>query len=118
MLLDDSVVLLHMDNGESGCFIPVDAKHKDHLISLRRLTVLKAETEKLLCEMAKKLRSGDIEALPARNDDRHNACAFCDYRSVCGREDDGPEREIPSIRHAECLKLLEEKEAQTDAVDR
>ena len=117
MLLDDSIVLLHMDNGESGCFIPVDAKHKDHLISLHRLTVLKQETEKLLCEMAQKLRSGDVDALPARNNDKYNACAFCDYRSVCGREDDMPEREIPAIKHADCLKILEEKEAQTDALD-
>ena len=117
MLLDDSIVLLHMDNGESGYFIPVDAKHKDHLISLHRLTVLKQETEKLLCEMAQKLRSGDVDALPARNNDKYNACAFCDYRSVCGREDDMPEREIPAIKHADCLKILEEKEAQTDVVD-
>ncbi len=117
MLLDDSVVLLHMDNGESGCFIPVDSKHKGHLISLHRLAVLKKETEKLLCEMALKLRSGAIDALPARNNDRYNACAYCDYRSVCGREDDMPEREIPAMRHAECLKVLEEKEAQTDALD-
>ena len=117
MLLDDSVVLLHMDNGESGCFIPVDAKHKDHLISLHRLTQLKAETEKLLCEMAKNLRSGKIDALPSRNNERYNACAFCDYRSVCGREDDMPEREIAPMRHAESLKVLEERQAQTDAVD-
>ena len=117
MLLDDSVVLLHMDNGESGCFIPVDAKHKDHLISLHRLTVLKKETEKLLCAMAGKLRSGEIDALPARNNERYNACAFCDYRSVCGREDDMPEREIPQIRFADCMEILEEREAQNDAVD-
>ncbi len=117
MLLDDSVVLLHMDNGESGCFIPVDSKHKGSLISLHRLSVLKSETEKLLCEMAQKLRSGKIEALPAQDSERHNACAYCDYRSVCGREDDMPQREIPAAGFADCLKILDEKEAQTDAVD-
>lgn len=118
MLLDDSVVLLHMDNGQSGCFIPVDDKHKDNLISLHRLAVLKSETEKLLCAMAANLRSGRIDALPVRNNASYNACAYCDYRSVCGREDDMPEREITSMKHAECLELLEKKEAQSDAVDR
>ena len=106
-----------MDNGESGCFIPVDSKHKGSLISLHRLSVLKSETEKLLCEMAQKLRSGKIEAMPAQDSERHNACAYCDYRSVCGREDDMPQREIPAAGFADCLKILDEKEAQTDAVD-
>ena len=118
MLLDDSVVLLHMDSGESGCFIPVDKKSRSgSLISLQRLVTLKQETEKLLCEMAKNLRAGRIEALPARNNPEHNACAYCDYRSACGREDDMPERRVASMRHEESLKVLDERQVQSDAVD-
>ncbi|MBQ7542636.1 MAG: PD-(D/E)XK nuclease family protein [Clostridia bacterium] len=118
MLLDDSTVLLAMDSGESGCFIPVDKKTKSgSLISLHRLALLKQETEKLLCDMARNLCAGGIEALPARNTADHNACAWCDYRSVCAHEDDMPERRIPSLRHADCLKVLDEKEVETDAVD-
>ncbi|MBQ7547821.1 MAG: PD-(D/E)XK nuclease family protein [Clostridia bacterium] len=121
MLLDDSVVLLHMDSGESGCFIPVDKKSRSNtLISLHRLAVLKKETERLLREMARNLRAGRIDALPARNNKDYNACTFCDYRSVCAREDDMPEREIEKIPHQDCLEILDEREegqVQTDAVD-
>ena len=113
MLLDNDTVLLQMDSTQSGCFIPVgQRKTVDSLISLTRLSQLKKETEKLLRTMAGNLRSGAIEALPA-----HSSCDYCDYRSVCGREDGDPEREIASMRHAECLRILDERQAQTDAMD-
>ena len=81
------------------------------------MAALKRETERLLCEMARSLRSGRIDALPARNSRDHNACAFCDYRSVCGHEDDDPERAVIPMTHAESLQELDERQVQNDAVD-
>ena len=119
MLLDDETILLHMDSEQSGCFIPVDKKGKsDSLISLQHLAQLKKETERLLRQMAIHLQDGRIEAVPAQVKGQTQVCAYCEYRSVCAREDDMPVREIESEKHAQCLQRLDEQEVKDDAVDR
>ena len=118
MLLDDETILLGMDSAQSGCFIPVDKKGKsDSLISLHHLAELKKETERLVTQMAQNLQSGQIEAVPARIKGNTHVCDYCDYRSVCAREDDMPAREIVSAKHNDCLQYLDNKEAGNDAVD-
>lgn len=118
ILLDDETVLLGMDESRSGCFIPVDKKGKsDSLISLHRFAELKKETERLLTQMAQNLQSGKIEAVPATVKNHTQICTYCDYRSVCMREDGMPQREVVSMKHTDCLQYLDDREAQSDAVD-
>ena len=118
LLLDREVVLVSMDENQNGCFIPWEAGQKSKsLISLRQLAALEQQTQDLLRQMAAALRSGNIPAYPFRNS-KHEACTFCDYRSVCGTEDTDRRREIDNTSHAECLKQLDAERGTDDAVDR
>ncbi len=115
LLLDDEQVLRAMEPGVQGIFIPATMK-KDGTLSksssvatLAQFGALGRRAEKLLSDMAKTLRQGDIDALPfvtASND----PCRYCDYRAVCGHEQDDRVRE-PSFDSAEAvLAALRETE--------
>ena len=118
LLIDREIVLVSMDENQNGCFIPWDNKRRSKsLISLRQLSELEERTQALLRQMALELRHGNIPALPSKSG-KHEACAYCDYRAVCGIEDTDPRREIQNDTNAECLKQLDSKEDTDDAVDR
>ena len=63
--------------------------------------------EEKITEMAGLLHQGMIAALPASREGS-TPCAYCDYRSVCGREEDWPERQIVRMKNAEVFEKLEE----------
>ncbi len=115
LLLDDEQVLRAMEPGVQGIYIPATLK-KDGTLSktssvatLAQFGALGRRAEKLLCNMAATLREGDIDALPfvtATND----PCRYCDYRAVCGHEQDDRVRE-PSFDSAEAvLAAIQETE--------
>ena len=41
-------------------------------------------------ELSSRIRSGEIEAAPARKGEGHNACTYCAYAAVCGRDEQSP----------------------------
>ena len=59
----------------------------------------------LLREMGESLHNGDIEALPAKG--RYDACAYCDYRVMCSREQKESGRDIKKKSMAETMHLME-----------
>jgi ATP-dependent helicase/nuclease subunit B len=71
---------------------------------------LKTRAETLLRDMAATLRAGDVAALPARDGDKVDACAYCDYRAVCGHEANDPVREIRRLSADDVWHELEADE--------
>ena len=41
-------------------------------------------------ELSSRIRQGEMEAAPARKGDSHNACTYCPYAAVCGRDEQSP----------------------------
>ena len=95
-LFSDPEVLEGMESDGAGVFIPAKIKDgqidaKSSVASLEELGKLKRYIESLLRQMVKTLWSGDIPALPLE-EKQFDLCGWCDYRSICGREEDGPKR--------------------------
>lgn len=112
LILDDPAVIQAMEADAAGVFIPVRLNRKGEpdkgasLASLAQFGMLKQRVETLLADMAATLRGGDIAALPAQSD-TVDACAYCDYRAVCGHEADDPVRLLADRDAAEVLRDLE-----------
>ena len=91
LLLDNPEVIRAMEHDVGGLFIPAKMNAaglpdaRSSVASLERFGLLKNKIEKLLCDMASTLRSGDIAAVPTVSDG-HSACDWCALRSVCGHE--------------------------------
>ncbi len=97
LLIDNEEVLRAMEPSLQGVFIPAKRKKSGEwdssssVMSLAEFGALGRKARNLLAEMAKSLREGEVDALPLR-DATHNACRYCDYRSVCGHEDEDRSR--------------------------
>ena len=58
--------------------------------------------------MAAELHNGEIAALPLANGNKL-PCDYCDYRAVCGRQEDDPAREKQSFdKPADIYRKIEE----------
>ncbi len=111
MLLKNDSVVLAMDSSGTGVYVPAYFTSKNELkgtlISLDQLRKLKNKTDALLGEMADMLHSGKIVVLPVGGSAHKDTCKYCDYKSVCGHEDDSPVREVEGFAHADALAMLE-----------
>lgn len=110
LLLSDPIVLKGMEEDGAGVFIPAKVKDgqidaKSSVASLEELGKLKRHIESLLCQMAKNLWSGEIAALPAE-ENGFDLCDWCDYRSVCGREEDGPKQHREQLSREEFFQRI------------
>ncbi|MDR1563493.1 MAG: PD-(D/E)XK nuclease family protein [Oscillospiraceae bacterium] len=91
LILNDIEVLQGMEQGLGGVFIPVASKKDgafksyESLASLEEMGVLARHIEDMLKSMAESLHSGSIEAEPFNAGER---CELCDYRAVCGHEEE------------------------------
>ncbi len=98
LLLDDPAIVRAMEAEAAGLFIPARIGANGNYLagssvaSLRQFGLLKKRIEALLCDMAATLRKGDVAAVPACGS--VDACAWCDYRAVCGHEAGDPARLI------------------------
>lgn len=111
LILDAPDVIAAMDRGGNGEYIPVTLKDgmpdkKDHVVSHEELKFVLEYLKKLIADMAQELQKGDIPALPLSG--KHNdACEWCPYRPVCGREKDDPAREMQDWDRDSAMKELE-----------
>ncbi len=98
LLIDNPDIIRAMEADAAGLFIPArlgakgDCLAGSSVASLEQFGQLKKRIDRLLCAMAETLRAGDVAAFPAAG--RVDACTWCDYRAVCGRDPDGPARLI------------------------
>lgn len=111
LLLSDPTVLAGMEADGAGVFIPAKLKDgqidaKSSVASLEELGKLKRHIESLLQQMAKNLWSGEISALPLE-ESGFDVCAWCDYRSICGREENGPKRCREQLSREEFFRRID-----------
>lgn len=110
LLLDDPAIVRAMEADAAGLFIPARIGANGNYLagssvaSLEQFGLLKKRIERLLRDMARTLREGDIAAVPACGS--VDACAWCDYRAVCGHEAGDPVRLIAKQDAEEVWKDL------------
>ncbi len=127
VVLNDPRVITLMEHGGSGVYIPakLDAatgKISGSYMSLKALERLKEIADRLILQMAGLLRSGEIDALPvcptgkgASSSHYGHVCTYCDYKAVCGYEEDIPVKEFVCVNTAEAVKVLEADEEGGEA---
>ena len=112
MVLADPSVVLAMERETGENFIPatLDAagNPKGNVATKEQFDLLRRVIERLLVQMGEGLLAGDIAAIPTR-DGQHNACDYCEYKAVCGRDPEDPANELKSKRFAAAMKELEEE---------
>lgn len=114
LILDDSRVIYAMDSRLSGNIVPARVKKEGGntgtLISFKQIGLLMKRVEKILADMAVSLHEGRISVLPVcskvSNTSYEDVCKYCDYKEVCGKDDDTKKREVERLKHEESLALL------------
>lgn len=112
IVLEDTEVIEAMELGTAGRYIPVSLK-KDgsytatsSLITEEQLRLLRRQIAGNVVQMAELLHRGRIGAVPANRNGRL-PCEYCDYRAVCGRETQWPDRPVVKLEKAEIYEQLE-----------
>ena len=113
LVLDDPGVVLAMEKEGQENFIPAKldkgGQVKGSAITLQQFALLRGVVEQLLTGMADRLMAGDIEAMPLQRGDKV-PCTYCDYRAVCGRDEDSPTRLLDKRNMKAVLEELEADE--------
>ena len=97
MILNDPAVLEGMDRSLRGTLLSGKIKKSaqdvsDRCISLTQLCLLAKRMDRILKQMGEDLHRGRVEALPVFGKNHGRTCEWCDYRSVCQREEGGKRR--------------------------
>ncbi len=114
MVLDDSRVIYAMDSRAEGELVPAlikkDGENSGTLISIKQMSLLMKRVEKILADMAVSLHEGEIPVRPAfaqlTTSPYHDVCKYCDYKDVCGFDEDTKKNEIAKVKHDESLRML------------
>lgn len=102
LLLDQLEVIYGMEKSGAGLYIPARVRKDGTLdsnssaASMAQMKALSGYVKGKISGMASHLQAGSIPALPAFGAG-YEGCAWCDYRSVCLREDADPVRELLSL---------------------
>ena len=114
LVLNDIEMLGALEKSRSGRFIPVRYK-KDMSFtanSLQNMAVrdefdlLFGNAERKLRVMGEELHSGNIAVDPTDGCDGTDACKYCDYRIVCGREPSAINRRAEKLKNGEIYDRL------------
>lgn len=120
IVLDNFTVVEAMDKEISGLFIPVKLDKNGNisgsLISLKQLEKLREKADKVLIRMADSLHQGIIDASPVHGANYEKVCEYCDYKAVCGYEDNKPKRTLFDDKLKDVLAALSEGD-EADEMD-
>lgn len=111
LILSDDEIIRAMEEGAAGKFVPASIKKDGTLgrgssvLSEEELREVLLHSKRLIATMGQKLSAGRVEADPAMVN--RNACKFCPYGAVCGRELD--DRDVVQDR-ASTAEILEQME--------
>jgi ATP-dependent helicase/nuclease subunit B len=89
MVLGEPEVLRAMEHSalESPCYLPVTLSKKGDIssgvASAAQLGKLSRYVEKLLHQIARELRQGNIDADPCTRGPRDSACTYCPFAAAC-----------------------------------
>lgn len=91
VILADERVVKGMDAAGEGAFLSdkiiKNGKLGKYALSISRFVKLKEAVDDAVRKTASYLQDGQIPALPTLDGSYKHTCDYCDYRSVCGRED-------------------------------
>lgn len=110
MVLDDEEVINGMSKSGKALMAPFSAKKggfKGNFISLAQLGKLAQKMDEIMAQMGNELHRGHIPARPASGAKNSTTCTYCDYQSVCKMSEGVKSRYIPTLKHEECLSVLE-----------
>lgn len=122
LVLNDPVCVEGMEHEVKGAFIPVTTKKdgsfdaRSSLASLSQMGQIERHIEHILSQMAKHLKEGSIEALPSVGLG-YEPCKDCDYKEICLREQNAPERKLRELGKKGFFCKLEEEEKEGEKVD-
>ncbi|MBQ1411491.1 MAG: PD-(D/E)XK nuclease family protein [Oscillospiraceae bacterium] len=112
LLLDDDEILQAMEPGTKPVYLPykLSPKRTGDLASAEQLSLVEGHVRRTLGKLADSVWSGVIAPDPFWRGDKHNACRWCPYRSVC-RVDSGevPLRRLRSVSRDEFWKEIEQE---------
>ena len=105
-VLNDRGVLSDMEEQIAGIYIPAKLAEDDtgtgelrltadsQVFTAEQLTRLRRYVEGILCECAERYAAGEVAPRPmkkTKNTDFYaDACAYCDYRALCGNDPENP----------------------------
>lgn len=113
LILYDELVLHGMDRDQTGIFVPISflkkggVRKSEKLASLAKLGEMRNHIVSLAQQMAQELYDGEIDAVPLQMQ-KKLPCEFCDYLTVCCREQDAPPRILQMPEHL--FEVEQEKE--------
>lgn len=112
LLLNDREVLTSMEKDLGGRFIPTSLKNGElttaSLVSLEEFSYIGKRINEKLIEMAKSLSEGEFSPEPLELAKDKLPCEYCDYCSICGKNEDTPIREKIDIDKDDVLKEMRE----------
>lgn len=117
LVLNIPEVIKGMESDAKGVFIPTslndgELKKTDNVVSLAQIGSIMKYLEKLIISMAEVLKSGDISANPVIGE--HNACKYCEYKSICGYEDKVFGKIIERIDKDKAIDVIEKSVGEKD----
>ncbi len=120
LLLDHDSVLYAMEPDGEGTFIPVkftksgEPAKDSPLASLAQFGRIQRHIQQLLITMVEQLHSGRIEAIPKIKHRSsisdmlaHSPCRYCDFRDICGHENEDRSYEFDNLSLKEALAALD-----------
>ncbi len=115
-LINDPEILSAMEKGVKGIFIPAKLSADGKLLQADRYFAdletygkIFSYVDKKLSDMGKALFAGRVERNPVKGSDT-DACATCDYKTVCGFEEGKPSRKITTLSTKETIAAIEKEE--------
>lgn len=116
LILSDKEVVLGMEKGGKGQFIPAsvkdgEVKKTDSVISLSELETVGEHVKTLVKLMCEDLFSGKVSAKPVMFKSNNSSCKFCKYHSICGYEKDSFKK-IASMTNEETLEKMKGSETE------
>jgi ATP-dependent helicase/nuclease subunit B len=93
LILNNSTVIEAMENSTEKEYLPVKLSKDgvftgNSLVSPAQLEVLSGHVNKMLESAKMNIQNGDCECRPYYKNEMDNACIFCEYRSVCGFDEE------------------------------
>lgn len=115
LILGDREVIEAMEHGASPQYIPVKFSRDgvpagDSIASIEAFGALSRHIDKILLDMGRGLRGGNIAADPYFKNSLDNACAYCDYYEAChfGEDKGDRRRYLSRLSAPEAWKKIKE----------
>lgn len=111
LLINDTSILAAMENNVAGLYIPASLNKNGSLsatssvASLEEFGRIFAYIDKEIIKIARSLLGGKIERMPSKGT-KIDACAYCDYKNVCGYEDGKSCRSVENLKNADVLERM------------